>query len=130
MIALFGCRRLDQNSNCRANANSNKSWPKSLIVSDYGRIWYYNWILLKIGHAPITNWISNTYCTVSGGGIRATMLAAVAAWLLQRQLGGGSGGRNLAVAAAQWWRRWQRSNGGGGGSLAAVTAAAAWRWQR
>jgi hypothetical protein len=65
MISLFGCWRLDQNSNGRANADNNKSWPKSLIVSDYGRIWYYNWILLKIGHAPISNMINNTYCTIS-----------------------------------------------------------------
>ncbi len=65
MIALFACRRLDQNGNGRANINNNKSWLKSLIVSDYGRIWYYNWILLKIGRAPITNVISNTYCTIS-----------------------------------------------------------------
>ncbi len=65
MIALFACRRLDRNGNGRANANNNKSWPKSLIVSEYGRIRYYNWILLKFGHAPITNVISNTFCTVS-----------------------------------------------------------------
>ncbi len=65
MIALFGCRRLDQNGNGRANADNNKSWPKSLIISDYGRIRYYSWILLKIGCAPITNVISDTYCTVS-----------------------------------------------------------------
>ncbi len=65
MIALFGCQRLDQNGNGGANADNNKSQAKSLIVSDYGRIWYYNWILLKIGRAPITNVISNTYCTVS-----------------------------------------------------------------
>ncbi len=65
MIALFACWRLDQNGNGRANADNNKSWPKSLIVSDYGRIRYYNWILLKFGHGPITNVISNTYCTVS-----------------------------------------------------------------
>jgi hypothetical protein len=65
MIALFACRRLDQNGNGGVNANNNKSWPKSLIVSDYGRIWYYTRILLKIGHAPITNMISNIYCTVS-----------------------------------------------------------------
>ncbi len=65
MIALVVCRRLDQNSNCRANANNNKSWSKSLIVCDYGRIWYYNWILLKIGRALITNVICNTYRTVS-----------------------------------------------------------------
>jgi hypothetical protein len=38
MIALFACRRLDQNGNGGANANNNKSWSKSLIVSDYGRI--------------------------------------------------------------------------------------------
>ena len=64
MIALFACRRLNQNGNGRANADNNKSWPKSLIVSDYGRIRYYNWILLKIGRAPITNVICNTYWTV------------------------------------------------------------------
>ena len=65
MIALFACWRLDQNGNGGANADNNKSWPKSLIISDYGRIQYYNQILLKFGHAPITNVISDTYCTVS-----------------------------------------------------------------
>ncbi len=65
MIALFACRRLKQNGNGRANANNNKPWPKNLIVSDYGRIRYYNQILLKIGCTPITNVISNTYCTLS-----------------------------------------------------------------
>ncbi len=65
MIALFACRRLNQNCNGGANANNNKSWPKSLIVSDYGRIRYYNRVLLKFGRAPITNVISNTYHTVS-----------------------------------------------------------------
>ncbi len=65
MIALFACQRLDQNGNGGANADNNKSWPKSLIVSDYGRIRYYNWIHLKFGRAPITNMISDTYCTVS-----------------------------------------------------------------
>ncbi len=65
MIALFACQRLDQNGNGRANADNNKSWPKSLIVSDYGRIRYYNWVLLKFGRAPITNMISDTYRTIS-----------------------------------------------------------------
>ena len=65
MIALFGCWRLDQNGNGGANANNNKSWPKSLIISDYGRIRTYNRILLKFGRASITNVISDTYCTVS-----------------------------------------------------------------
>ncbi len=65
MIALFACWRLNQNGNSKANANNNKSWPKSLIVSDYGRIRYYNRILLKFGHALITNVISDTYHTVS-----------------------------------------------------------------
>jgi hypothetical protein len=65
MIVLFACWRLDQNSNGGANTNNNKSWPKSLIVSDYGRIRYYNQILLKIGHTPITNVTSNAYHTVS-----------------------------------------------------------------
>jgi hypothetical protein len=65
MIALFACRRLNQNGNGGANANNNKSWPKSLIVSDYGRIRYNNRILLKFGHTPITNMISDTYRTVS-----------------------------------------------------------------
>jgi hypothetical protein len=55
MIALFACWRLDQNGNGGANANNNKSWPKSLIISDYDRIRYYNQILQKIGRAPITN---------------------------------------------------------------------------
>jgi hypothetical protein len=65
MIALIGCQRLDQNGNGGVNADNNKSWPKSLIVSDYGKTQYYNRILLKIGRAPITNVISNTYCTIS-----------------------------------------------------------------
>ena len=65
MIALFACRRLKQNGNGGANAYNTKSWPKSQIVSDYGRIQYYNRILLKIGCALITNVISNTYHTVS-----------------------------------------------------------------
>ncbi len=65
MIALFACRRLNQNGNGGANADNNKSWPKSLIVSDYGRIRYYNQVLLKFGWALITNEISNTYCTIS-----------------------------------------------------------------
>jgi hypothetical protein len=65
MIALFACWRLDQNGNGKANADNNKSWPKSLIVSDYGRIRYYNRVLLKFGPTPITNVISDTYCTVS-----------------------------------------------------------------
>ncbi len=38
MIALFACWWLKQNGNGGANADNNKSWPKSLIVSDYGRI--------------------------------------------------------------------------------------------
>jgi hypothetical protein len=41
MIALFACRRLKQNGNGRANTDNNKSWLKSLIVSDYSRIQYY-----------------------------------------------------------------------------------------
>ena len=65
MIALFPCWMLEQNGNDRANADNNKSWPKSLIVSDYGRIRYYNRILLKFGRILITNVISDTYCTVS-----------------------------------------------------------------
>ncbi len=65
MLALFACQRLDQNGNGGANANNIKSWPKSLIVSDYGRNQYYNRILLKFGRAPITNLISDTYHTVS-----------------------------------------------------------------
>ncbi len=64
MIALFACWRLDQNGNGGANPDNNKSWPKSLIVSDYSGIRYYNQILLKSGRAPITNMISDTYCTV------------------------------------------------------------------
>jgi hypothetical protein len=41
MIALIAFWRLKQNGNGKANANNNKSWPKSLIVSDYSRIQYY-----------------------------------------------------------------------------------------
>jgi hypothetical protein len=40
MIALFACRRLEQNGNGGTNAHNNKSWPKSLIVSNYSRIQY------------------------------------------------------------------------------------------
>ncbi len=65
MIALFACWTLDRNGNGGANADNNKSWLKSLIVSDYGRIRYYNWVLQKFGHAPIANVISDTYCTIS-----------------------------------------------------------------
>jgi hypothetical protein len=65
MIAMSACWRLEQNGNCGANADNNKLWPKSLIVSDYGRIQYYNRIFQKIRRAPITNVISDTYCTVS-----------------------------------------------------------------
>ncbi len=65
MIALFACWRLDQNGNVGANADNNKLWLKSLIISDYGRIRYYNRVLLKFRRAPITNVISNTYCTIS-----------------------------------------------------------------
>jgi hypothetical protein len=38
MIALFACWRLKQNGHGGANANNNRSWPKSLIISDYSRI--------------------------------------------------------------------------------------------
>ncbi len=38
MIALFACWRFEQNGNGGANADNNKSWPTSLIVSDYSRI--------------------------------------------------------------------------------------------
>jgi hypothetical protein len=65
MTALFACQKLKQNGNGGANANNNKSWQKSLIIYDYSRIQYLNWILLKIGRAPITNVISDTFCTVS-----------------------------------------------------------------
>jgi hypothetical protein len=65
MIALFACRWLEQNGNSGANANNNKSWPKILIVSDYGRIQYYKLDPPKIGCALITSMISDTYCTVS-----------------------------------------------------------------
>jgi hypothetical protein len=65
MIALFACWRLKQNGSGRANTDNNKSWPKSLIVSDYSRIQYYESDLLKMGRIPITTVISNTYRTVS-----------------------------------------------------------------
>jgi hypothetical protein len=65
MIAFFACWRLGQNGDGRANADSNKSWPKSLIIFDYGKIQYYKLDPSKIGHAPITNVFSNTYCTIS-----------------------------------------------------------------
>ncbi len=53
------------NGNGGANADNNKSWPKSLIISDCGRIQYYESDPPKIGHAPITNMISDTYHTVN-----------------------------------------------------------------
>ncbi len=65
MIALFACWWLKQNGNGGANTDNNKPWPKSLIVSDYGRIQYYESDPLKIEHAPITSVISDTYRTVS-----------------------------------------------------------------
>ncbi len=65
MIALFACWWLEQNGNGRSNANNNKSWLKSLIVSDYGRIQYYESDPPKIECAPITNVISDIYRTVS-----------------------------------------------------------------
>jgi hypothetical protein len=65
VIALFACRWLEQNGNGGANADNNKSWLKSLILSDYGRIQYYELDPPKLGCAPITNMIRNTYRTVS-----------------------------------------------------------------
>ncbi len=65
IIALFACRRLKQNGNGEANADNNKSLPKSLIVSNYVRIQYYKSDPPKIELAPITNVISDTYHTVS-----------------------------------------------------------------
>jgi hypothetical protein len=65
MIALFACRRLEQNGNGRANVDNNKSWPKSLIVSNYGRIQYFKLDPPKIGRAPITIVISDTNRTLS-----------------------------------------------------------------
>jgi hypothetical protein len=64
MISLFACQRLEQNGNSGANADNNKSWPKSLIASDYCRIQYYE-SDPQIGCAPITNVISDTYPTIS-----------------------------------------------------------------
>ena len=65
MIALFACRRLEQNGNGGANANNNKhgqkAWSSLTTVGSSTT----NLILLKIGRAPITNVISNTYHTVS-----------------------------------------------------------------
>jgi hypothetical protein len=55
MIALFACWRLKQNGNGGANADNNKSWPKSLIISHYSRIQYYE-------SDPPKNWArSNHY---------------------------------------------------------------------
>ncbi len=65
MIALFACWSLEQNGNGGANAGNNKSWLKSLIVSEYNRIQYHDLDPSKIGHALITNVISDTYCTIS-----------------------------------------------------------------
>ncbi len=48
-----------------SNAGNNKSWPKSLIVSNCNRIQYYKSDPPKIGRAPNTNVISNTYLMVS-----------------------------------------------------------------
>jgi hypothetical protein len=65
MIALFACQWLEQNGNGGANADNNKAWLKSLIVSDHGRIQYYKSDPSKFGRALITSMISNTYHTVS-----------------------------------------------------------------
>ncbi len=65
MIDLFACWWLKQNVNGRANTTNNKSWIKSLIVSDYGRIQYYELDPPKIGRAPITSLICDTCRTVS-----------------------------------------------------------------
>jgi hypothetical protein len=65
MIALFACWRLEQNGNGRANADNNKSWPKSLIVSNYSRVQYYKSDPPDIGRALITSVIRNTHHTVS-----------------------------------------------------------------
>ncbi len=51
----------------------NKRWQQQIMAEKPDRLWLQcriqyrttNWILLKIGHAPITNVISNTYCIVS-----------------------------------------------------------------
>jgi hypothetical protein len=64
MIALFDCQWLEQNGNGGTNADNNKSWPKILMISDYGRIQYYELDPPKIGHALITSVISNTYRTI------------------------------------------------------------------
>jgi hypothetical protein len=54
MIALFACRRLEQNGNGGAKADNNKSWPTSLIVSDFSRIQYYKSDPPKDWDTPIT----------------------------------------------------------------------------
>ncbi len=54
MIALFACQRLEQNGNGGANTDNNKSWPESLIISDYSRIQYY-----KLD--PTKNWARSNH---------------------------------------------------------------------
>jgi hypothetical protein len=54
MIALFACWRLEQKGNGRTNADNKKSWLKSLIVSGYSRIQYYELDLPK-------NWVRSNH---------------------------------------------------------------------
>jgi hypothetical protein len=54
MKALFACQRLEQNGNGGANADNNKSWPKSLIVSENSRIQYYE-------SDPPKNWVRSNH---------------------------------------------------------------------
>jgi hypothetical protein len=50
----------------REQRQQQKSWPKSLIVSNYGRIQHYKLDPLKIGCTLITSVISDNYCTIIG----------------------------------------------------------------
>jgi hypothetical protein len=56
MIALFACWWLKQNNNGGANANNKNSWPKSLIISDYGRIQYYESLAGNVADMSATCW--------------------------------------------------------------------------
>ncbi len=65
MIALFACQRLKQTAMAEQTLTTTnhgrKAWLSLTTVGSSTT----NWVLLKFGCTPITNMISNTYCTVS-----------------------------------------------------------------
>jgi hypothetical protein len=65
MIALFACWGLKQNGNEEPTLTTTNHGQKHLSSLTTIRSSTTYWILLKIGHASITNVISNTYPTIS-----------------------------------------------------------------